>query len=329
MRETAEAKRSLSLVTGGAGFIGSNLVRRLVQEGGTVRVLDNMSNGLVSNLEGLDRVELTEVDIRESDLIRQYFDGVDCVYHLAALGSVPRSLATPCASYEVNVLGSANVFEAARAANVRRVVYASSSSVYGDSADPYKIEGREGRPISPYAASKACMELLALTSAGCYGQDLLGLRFFNVFGPFQRPDAEYAAVVPLFAKSLLDGNPPTIFGDGGQVRDFTYVEDVVDALVLAGSSTKRHCGEALNIAAGRPTTVRKLFEAVRAAVGADSIEPLYAPARLGDIRESRADTSLAESLLRFQASWDPADGLKGYVAWLEHGTGRGTADQKL
>ena len=245
--------------------------------------------------------------------------GCDAVFHLAALGSVPRSMASPSASYDVNVAGSSSVFHAATEAGVRRVVYASSSSVYGDSGSLLKREGEEGQPISPYAASKAAMELVARTHAHCFDTQLIGLRFFNVFGPYQRPDASYAAVVPLFTDALMRGTSPRIFGDGRQTRDFTFVGDVVQALLLAASAQAPAIGEALNVSAGRGCSVLELFRAVRVATGRLDIDPEHVPERRGDVRQSSADITAAQTLLGFEPTWTLQDGLKAMSA----GTGSG------
>lgn len=196
------------------------------------------------------------------------------------------------------------------------MVYASSSSVYGNTTAKLKVEGEEGAPISPYAASKAAMELIARTHSLCYGLDIIGLRFFNVFGPYQRPDAEYAAVIPLFTQSILEGCSPTIFGDGEQVRDFTFVDDVIQALSMAAVANGPFGGEAVNVSGGYPVSVNRLFEHVRAAAGAIDVTPTHIGERKGDIRVSRADLSLASELLAYEPSWTVADGVKQYVAWL-------------
>ena len=303
------------LITGGAGFIGTNLARYLVGEGHEVVVLDDFSNGLRGNLHGLANLGIVEADIRDTSAVATAARGCSVVFHLAALGSVPRSVADPGPSFDVNVVGSSAVFEAASEARVARVVYASSSSVYGDSTAPVKREGAEGNPISPYAASKAAMELAARAHSRCYGLEMLGLRFFNVYGPYQRPDAPYAAVVPLFTDALMSGRQPTVYGDGQQVRDFTYVGDVVRALTLAGHCGGRPTGEAINVSAGAGFTVLELFRAVQAATGRTEVLPSHQAERTGDIRVSRADITVAQTSLGFDPEWTLADGLKAYVAW--------------
>ncbi|MFP5287555.1 MAG: NAD-dependent epimerase/dehydratase family protein, partial [Thermoanaerobaculia bacterium] len=231
------------LVTGGAGFIGSHLVDALVARGARVRVLDDLSTGRRENLQD---AELIEGDIRNPEICRAACEGVEYVFHQAALGSVPRSLIDPGASIAVNVTGTANVFAAAREA--RRVIYASSSSVYGDGETVVKREGEEGRPLSPYAASKAMGEELAEVFGRCYGQELIGLRYFNVYGPRQSPDGPYAAVVPRLFQACREGEAPVIHGDGEQSRDFTWVGDAVLANLLAAGAPPEACGRAYNVA---------------------------------------------------------------------------------
>jgi nucleoside-diphosphate-sugar epimerase len=266
-----------ALVTGGAGFIGSHLVDALLARGHRVRVLDNLSNGRRENLSDAgDRVELIEGDIRDAETCRRACDGVTLVFHQAALGSVPRSMRDPATSLDVNVGGTANVFAAARESGVRRVVYASSSSVYGDSSKLPKREGEEGRPLSPYALSKVMNEELADTFARCYGMEFVGLRYFNVYGPRQDPDGPYAAVIPRFFRAYLSGEAPVIYGDGSQTRDFTFVG----------------CNRAFNVAGGNRTSVRDLAHAVCEAVGGGP-EPRLEPPRAGDVLHSAADLTRA------------------------------------
>lgn len=310
------------MVTGGAGFIGTNLVRSLLDRDNDVVVVDDFSNGLRRNLSANGRLRIVEADIRDRAEIVRAADGCDVVFHLAALGSVPRSLVHPTQSYDVNVVGTCAVFQAATEAGVRRVVYASSSSVYGNSDQELKREGEEGELISPYAASKAAVELVAEVHSRCYEIELLGLRFFNVYGPYQRPDATYAAVVPLFTDALMRGERPRIHGDGQQVRDFTHVADVVQALELAAIAQGAADGRALNVSAGTGCTVLELFRGLQAATGRFDVEPLHVEERPGDIRRSRADITAAQSILGFEPTWTLTDGLKSYVEWYgEHHSG--------
>jgi nucleoside-diphosphate-sugar epimerase len=290
------------LVTGGAGFIGSHLVDDLLDRGAEVRVLDDFSTGRRENLrQCAKRIELIEGDIRDVEICRRACAGAHYVFHEAALGSVPRSMEDPARTLAVNVAGTANVFAAARDAGVARVVYASSSSVYGDSERLPKCEGQEGRALSPYALSKQMDELLADTFARCFGMTLVGLRYFNVYGPRQDPNGPYAAVVPRFFAACSTGQPPTIFGDGSQSRDFTFVGDVVRANLLAASASELSGARVFNIGAGGATTVTDLAWHIIRASGA-SLEPAYATPRAGDVAHSKADASAAERDLGFRAN---------------------------
>jgi UDP-N-acetylglucosamine/UDP-N-acetyl-alpha-D-glucosaminouronate 4-epimerase len=296
------------LVTGGAGFIGSHLVDGLLDAGASVRVLDNFATGHEKNLAHVrDRIELIEGDIRDLPTCQKAADGVTYVFHQAALGSVPRSVKDPATSLAVNVVGTANVFTAARDAGVARVVYASSSSVYGDNEELPKREGREGSPLSPYAASKWMDEELADTYARVYGMSFVGLRYFNVYGPRQDPNGAYAAVIPKFFAACMKGEAPTIYGDGQQSRDFTFVADVVRANMLAGIADTEGA-IALNIGAGSTTTVTELAEAIIAITGA-SVKPSYGDPRAGDVRYSRADFSRARGSIGWSATMALGDGL--------------------
>ncbi|HEX6863523.1 MAG TPA: SDR family oxidoreductase [Thermoanaerobaculia bacterium] len=292
------------LVTGGAGFIGSHLVDALVARGAQVRVLDDLSTG---RRENLPDVELIEGDIRDAGVCRAACEGVEYVFHQAALGSVPRSVSDPASSIAVNVTGTANVFAAAR--DSRRVIYASSSSVYGDGETAVKREGEEGRPLSPYAASKAMGEELAEVFGRCYGQELIGLRYFNVYGPRQSPDGPYAAVVPRFFRACSAGEAPVIHGDGEQSRDFTWVGDAVLANLMAAGAPAEACGRAYNVARGEGTTVKELAARVRELVGSGA-PPRHEPPRAGDVRHSQADTSAAEAGLGFRAGVGLREGLE-------------------
>jgi nucleoside-diphosphate-sugar epimerase len=311
------------LVTGGAGFIGSHLVDALVERGAAVRVLDDLSTGRRENLEGHlgggapaslgapaggGAVELVEGDVGDAETCRRAAAGVALVFHQAALGSVPRSMRDPATTVAVNVAGTANVLTAARDAGVRRVVYASSSSVYGDSERLPKREGEEGRPLSPYALSKAMSEELAALFGRSFGMELVGLRYFNVYGPRQDPAGPYAAVIPRFFAACRAGDPPLVYGDGEQSRDFTFVADAVAANLLAAGAPPAACGRAYNVATGRRTTVNALAAAIRALVGGPP--PVHAEPRPGDVRHSAADPAAAVEALGFRARTGLAAGLE-------------------
>jgi nucleoside-diphosphate-sugar epimerase len=297
------------LVTGGAGFIGSHLVDALLSRGASVRVLDNLSTGRKANIEHcLDRIEFLEGDIRDPLICERACAGTACVFHQAALGSVPRSIADPATSIAVNVSGTANIFAAARKGGVKRVVYASSSSVYGDSPRLPKREGEEGEPLSPYALSKVMDEELAGAFGRSYRMELVGLRYFNVYGPRQDPEGPYAAVIPLFFKAYLTGRVPKVHGDGEQSRDFTYVEDAVDANLLAADAREAACGRAYNVAGGRRVTVNALAGFVRRLAGGSG-DPEHGPERPGDVKHSLADLSAAREFLSYEPRFGLEEGL--------------------
>jgi UDP-N-acetylglucosamine 4-epimerase len=285
------------LVTGGAGFIGSHLADALVERGARVRVLDDLSTGLLTNLAGCrDRIEFIEGDIRDLGTCRRACDGAAYVLHQAALGSVPRSMKDPATTIAVNVTGTANIFTAARDAGVRRVVYASSSSVYGDSERLPKREGEEGRPLSPYALSKVMNEELAGVFGHCFAMEAIGLRYFNVYGPRQRPDGPYAAVIPRFFAAYLADRAPVIYGGGEQSRDFTFVADAVAANLQALGADTAVCGRVFNVAPGRATTINELARMVAQVLGVDPVCK-HEVARPGDVRHSLADPAEAERCL--------------------------------
>jgi UDP-N-acetylglucosamine 4-epimerase len=318
------------LVTGGAGFIGSHLVEALLRHGQAVIVLDDFSTGREENLDAVRRATgpdaarrlvVVRGDIRDPATCREAARGVEVVLHEAALGSVPRSIARPIATHEVNVSGFLNVLEAARAAGVRRVVYASSSSVYGDHPALPKIEDAVGRPLSPYAASKRCDELYAQAFGTCYGLELVGLRYFNVFGPRQDPEGPYAAVMPRWFAALLRGAPVTIYGDGETSRDFCYVANVVQANVLAALTADADAlGQVYNVACGARTTLNELFALIRAQVArfrpeAHTAHAEHGEFREGDVRHSLADVGKAARLLGYEPTHSVADGLVQAAAW--------------
>jgi len=297
------------LVTGGAGFIGSNLVASLVHRGAQVRVLDNFSTGRRENLADLSGdFEMVEADIRDLEALRPAFEGVEFVLHQAAVPSVPRSVADPLTSHATNATGTVNVLLAAHDAGVRRVIVASSSSVYGDNPRLPKSEDMVPMSLSPYAASKVATEAYARTFWHVYGLETVCLRYFNVFGPRQDPASQYAAVIPKFITALLAGERPTIFGDGEQTRDFTYVGNAVQANLLA-TQAQGAAGGVFNIACGQRTSLNDLVRMLNELLGTD-IEPIYEPARAGDVKHSLADVSAARSVLGYKPEVAFADGLR-------------------
>ncbi len=301
------------LVTGGAGFIGSHLTEELVKNGNEVTVLDNLFTGKKENLCAVEnKINFVQADIREQEVLKKHFFGVDTVFHQAALRSVPASLKDPQAYTDVNITGTYNVLEAARISGVRRVVFASSSSVYGDLLDLPQKEEKTGTRLSPYAISKYTGEDLCKYFWKTYGLQTVMLRYFNVFGARQDPFSQYAAVIPLFILALKEGKRPTIFGDGTQTRDFTYVANVVRANILA-MSAKNAIGESINVANGEGISVNDLFEQIRNILNKD-IKPIYVPQRKGDIMHTKADTTKLKKLgYEPAASFD--DALKKTVEW--------------
>jgi len=303
------------LVTGGAGFIGSNIVDALVNRGERVRVLDNFSTGKRGNLAGYgDRVEVVEGDIRDIEACRTAARGVEVIFHQAALASVPRSLKDPITVHDVNVNGSITVLVAAKACGVRRVVYASSSSVYGAREGLPRTEDDAPAPLSPYAASKLAVEFYLYVYFASEGLETVALRYFNVFGPRQDPNSQYAAVVPSFLRQLLDGNAPTIYGDGEQTRDFTYIENVVHGNLLAAEAPAA-AGRTMNLACGDRFSVNYLFERLADLTGS-SLTPRYEPGRPGDVPHSQADIARARELLEYRPRVSFEDGLARTVAWF-------------
>jgi UDP-glucose 4-epimerase len=300
------------LVTGGAGFIGSHLVRALLARGDEVRILDNFSTGDRDNLPAGGDWVLVEGDVRSDATVREAVDGADLVFHLAALPSVPRSIRDPITTNDVNVVGTLNVLNASREARVRRVVYTSSSSVYGQTPDLPKRETLPPRPISPYAVSKLAGEHYCRAYSDLYGLETVVLRLFNVFGPGQRPDSEYAAVVPRFIEQARQGRRPTIFGDGTQTRDFTYVTNVVDAALAAGGMPGL-AGRLFNVAAGRPAAVRDVLAMIAGLVGRPA-EPVYEPARRGEVLHSHACIDAAREAIGYAPAVDLLEGLRRTVA---------------
>lgn len=302
------------LVTGGAGFIGSHLVDALVDRGAKVTVLDDLSNGHERNLTQVrERIRFIQGDIRDPEACREATTGAVFVFHQAARGSVPRSISDPVATIDINVRGTATVFAACRDARVPALVYASSSSVYGDSTSLPKREGEEGIPLSPYALSKAMNEQLAEVFGRCYGLKLIGLRYFNVYGPRQDPEGPYAAVVPRFISALQRGEAPVINGDGEQSRDFTYVSDAVKANLLAAGAGPLAWGKTYNVAPGRSTSVNALARRILTSIGGGR-DPVHVEHRPGDVLHSCADSSEASLALGFAAAVTLEDGIRLTVA---------------
>lgn len=311
------------LVTGGAGFIGSHVCDALVGEGRAVRCLDNLATGRranIAHLEGRKGFTFIEGDLRSPEDVRAAMDGVAAIVHLGALGSVPRSIADPLASEAVNLAGFLNVLEAARGAGIGRIVFASSSSVYGDSTELPKREGTEGRPLSPYAVTKSMDEAYAHLYHRMHGLGVIGLRFFNVFGERQDPEGPYAAAIPKFLRAFLGHEAPVINGDGRQTRDFTYVGNAVLAVQCALSAGEQAYGRVFNIAYGERCDLLTLTERLRAHLA--NIDPSiatvsvkHAPGRPGDVRDSLADVSLAREVLGYDPVYDLEAGLSRAVPW--------------
>ena len=309
------------LVTGGAGFIGSHISERLVREGHSVRILDDLSSGKEENLTSFrGDVELIKGDIRDADVVKRAASGVEIVFHEAALGSVPRSVADPLTTHEVNITGTLNVFLAARDAGVRRVVYASSSSVYGETPVLPKSEDMIPQPLSPYALSKLAGEHYSSVFKQVYGFEIVSLRYFNIFGPRQDPESQYAAVSPRFITALLNGTPPVVYGDGLQSRDFTYVDNVVNANLLA-SEAEGIGAQAFNVACGGRYTLLDLLARLKAIL-ASGIEPIHEPARSGDIRDSQASIEAAEHGFGYRVSVDFDEGVRRTVDWYRRQLGK-------
>jgi len=305
------------LVTGGAGFIGSNIVRRLVELGKRVRVLDDFSSGKRVNLADLKEIELFEGTLLDQNLVRRAIDGVEYVLHQGAIPSVPRSVVNPLKSNEANVNGTLIVLEAAREVSVKRFVFAASSSAYGDTEVLPKVEHMPGDPLSPYAVSKYAGELYAKVYAGVYKLPTVSLRYFNIFGPYQDPASDYAAVIPRFITKMLKGEAPVIYGDGEQTRDFTYVDNAVEANLLACQSEKVGRGEVINIACGERYSLNELVRELNEILETN-IEPVYTDPQPGDVKHSLADISKAKELLGYEVKVDFKEGLKRTVEWFRN-----------
>ena len=298
------------LVTGGAGFIGSHLVEALLAEGRAVRVVDDLSTGHRSNLAHLEaRYEWLEGDLADFETCRSAVDGVDAILHQAAIPSVPRSIREPLLSHSSGATATLNLLEAARLAGCRRLVFAASSSAYGDTDDLPKHEGMVPNPLSPYAASKLAGEHYVRVYARTMGLDGVSLRYFNVFGPRQDPSSPYSGVISLFARLMADGRRPTIYGDGSQTRDFTYVANVVRANLLALDSPRPLGGEALNVGTGSRISLLELVEAINRALGTD-LAPEFLPPRVGDVRDSQASLEKARAVLGYGPAVAFEEGLR-------------------
>lgn len=297
-------------VTGGAGFIGSHIVAALDQLGAKVTVIDNLSNGRRENIErSSERVTFIEGSILDASAIQSAVKGAKIVFHLAALGSVPASVESPMKFQEANATGTMAVLEAARQSGVGRVVYSASSSAYGNTPTLPKIETMSPDPLSPYAVTKLEGEHLCRAWSVCYGMSAVSLRYFNIFGPRQRPDSQYAAVIPKFATSVRQGISPTIFGDGGQTRDFTHVDNAVHANLLAGSAKQKFQGEMMNIGCGSKYSLLDLLDQMNAILGT-KILAKFAPTRQGDVRDSMASIGKAKDLIGYEPVIEFAEGLR-------------------
>ncbi len=310
------------MVTGGAGFIGCNLVRFLLEKEHDVVVVDNFATGKRENIADIaDRIELIEGDIRKRDTMDRAVAGCAAIFHQAALGSVPRSVDAPLTSHDVNVNGTITVLESARAAGVKRIIFAASSSAYGDREESPKHEDMAPMPISPYAASKIACEAYMSGYAAGYGMETLSLRYFNVFGPYQDPAGAYAAVIPAFVSHLLRGERPVVFGDGEQSRDFCYIENVCRANWLAANAPAKVCnGQPINIACKRCTSLNQILQQLGELLGTD-IKPKYTDPRPGDVKHSLADISRARDIIGYKPEVYFEDGLAKAIDWYKENLG--------
>ncbi len=310
------------LITGGAGFIGSNLIEKLLEDERVtlVRVLDNLATGSFENIKEFvdnSKFEFTEADIRDYNTCVKVCDGIDLISHQAALGSVPRSIKDPLTANDVNITGTLNIFNAAKERKIKRVVYAASSSTYGDHPGLPKTEDKIGQPLSPYAVTKYVNELYAKVYSNLYGLETVGLRYFNIFGPKQNPEGPYAAVIPLFIMALLENKSPVINGDGSFGRDFTYVDNAVQANLYSLFTEKKEAiNKVYNIACGKQTSILKLFELLSAIAGS-KLQPLLGPERAGDVKNSLADISKAERLLGYKPAISIEEGLEKTFEWYK------------
>jgi UDP-N-acetylglucosamine 4-epimerase len=318
-RDLKFPENSVFLVTGGAGFIGSNICEALLDMGYTVRCMDNLSTGHIENIQPFmenPKFTFLQEDIRDLDACMKATEGVDYVLNEAAWGSVPRSIEMPLLYEEINIRGTLNMMEASRQNGVKKFVYASSSSVYGDSTTLPKKEGQEGNVLSPYALTKKTDEEYGKLYKKLYGLDTYGLRYFNVFGRRQDPNGAYAAVIPKFLRQLMNGETPTINGDGKQSRDFTYVDNVIEGNLRACLASSDAAGEAYNIGAGGREFLIDVYHHLTDALGL-SVEPIFGPPRAGDIRDSNADISKARQNLGYDPSYDFKAGIELAIEWYK------------
>lgn len=315
------------LITGGAGFIGSNLAAKLLVDKRVtlVRVLDNLATGSLQNIDEFkshSHFEFINGDIRDYEKCQEACNSIDYISHQAALGSVPRSINDPLTSNEVNITGTLNIFTAAKENKIKRVVYAASSSTYGDHPDLPKVEDKIGNPLSPYAVTKYVNELYARVYANLYQMQLIGLRYFNIFGPRQNPQGPYAAVIPLFVKALLENKSPVINGDGSHSRDFTFVDNAVGANIAAMfTDNQKAANQVYNIACGHQTSLSELFDGLRKLAGSN-LQPIHGPERAGDVKHSLADISKARTLLGYEPVVSVKDGLQATFEWYKSNPGR-------
>jgi len=305
------------LVTGGAGFIGSNLCRRLVADGCFVRVVDNLLTGKRSNLVPIiDKIEFVEADMGEPEVARSAMKGIDAVLHQGALPSVPRSVDEPALAHRHCVDATFTLLLAARDAGVKRFVYAASSAAYGDTPTLPKVETMPPNPLSPYAVGKLVGEYYCSVFSSVFGLETISLRYFNVFGPHQDPTSQYAAAIPAFVTAILQDRPPTVYGDGQQSRDFTYIDNVVEANLLAARAKETH-GEVVNVACGEAVTVNAIIDTINELLG-KNVRPVYAPVRPGDVKHSLADITAARKLIGFKPVVLFREGLEKSIDWYRH-----------
>lgn len=302
------------LVTGGAGFIGSNICRKLVSQGCFVRVVDNLSTGKKSNLiDIIDRIDFIEADMGEEKIARSAMSDVDVCLHQGALPSVPKSIDNPAATHKHCVDATLTLLLAARDACIKRFVFAASSSAYGDTPTLPKVENMLPNPLSPYAVAKLACEYYCSVFYEAFGLETISLRYFNVFGPYQDPQSQYAAAIPAFATSILKGQPPTVYGDGEQSRDFTYIDNVIEANLLAATN-KKTTGEVVNIACGKAVTVNQIIDIINSSTG-QNVKPVYTDPRPGDVKHSLANICLAEKIIGYKPKVTFEEGLDLAIEW--------------